>query len=89
MCLLAALSLSLDFIKKSEDAETNQYKVLLRIRAVPNSAVFCIVSKDMLHSSSPKYLRWFFDIVPCAPMTIGTVFALFFHSLPISIAKSL
>ena len=60
MCLLAANSLSPDFILKSEDAEANQYKVLLRIRAVPNTAVFCIVSKDMLHSSSPKYIRFFF-----------------------------
>ena len=34
-------------------------------------------------------LWWFFDIDPSAPMTMGTVFALFFHILPISIAKSL
>ena len=43
----------------------------------------------MLHSSSPKYIRWFFYVVPSASMTMGTVLALFFHILPISIAKSL
>ena len=63
-------------------------KVLLRIRAFPN-AVFCIVSKDMLYSCSLKYIRWVFFIVPSALMTMGTVSALFFHILPITIAKSL
>ena len=46
-----------------------KYKTFLNIKAVPNSAVFCINAVLITTSSSSVHFFSFFDVLPIAPTT--------------------